>query len=323
MAGNSGRRGAVRKAKGGPRTGSGGQRRRGLEGKGPTPRAEDRVYHPAHDRKVAAERREAARPKRKLPGWVRALPEGTEFVVGRNPVTEVAAAGMPVLAVYAASGVIGDEKVASALQAATSSGAQLYEVQRSELDAIAEGQNHQGIALAVPPFEYAELGDLVDDARAHKTAPLLVALDSVTDPHNLGAVVRSAGAFGADGVVIPSRRAAGVSAAVWKVSAGALARVPVARVTNLVRALDDLKEQGFFVVGLDAAGQVDIEGLELADRPLVIVTGAEGSGLSRLVRTTCDVIASIPISRQVESLNAAVATGIGLYEVARLRRLGS
>ncbi|HHW84002.1 MAG TPA: 23S rRNA (guanosine(2251)-2'-O)-methyltransferase RlmB [Actinomycetales bacterium] len=323
MAGNSQRRGAVSKKKYAPKVGSGGQRRKGLEGKGPTPKAEDRVYHPAHARKVTEERREAARPRKRLPGWVRELPEGTEFVVGRNPVAEVAAAGMPMLGVYVASGMTSDDRVTEVMQAATAAGTQLFEVQRAELDAIADGQNHQGIALAVPAFDYTEVQDVVAEARSRTATPLFVALDSVTDPHNLGAVIRSAGAFGADGVIIPTRRAAGVTAAVWKVSAGAVAHVPVSRVTNLVRTLDEMKKDGFFVVGLDGGGEVSIEGLELADRPLVVVTGAEGAGLSRLVRSTCDVIASIPISRRVESLNAAVATGIGLYEVSRIRRLES
>lgn len=322
MPGNSGRRGAVRKggSKKGASVGSGGQRRRGLEGRGPTPRAEDRVYHPAHEKKAAAERREAARPKKRIPGWVRALPAGTEFVVGRNAVHEAVTSGMPVHSVYVASGVTTDERISHVLQVATESGTPMFEVSRSELDAVAEDQSHQGLAIAVPPYQYEDVHDVVDAALERATAPLLVALDGITDPHNLGAVLRNAGAFAVDGVIIPQRRAAGVSATVWKVSAGAVARVPVARVTNLVRTLDGLKDQGFFVVGLDGGGSTAIGDLELADRPLVVVTGAEGKGLSRLVRETCDVVASIPISSAVESLNAAVATGISLYEVARLRK---
>jgi len=320
MAGNSQRRGAVRKGgKKQPTVGSGGQRRKALEGRGPTPKAEDRTYHPAHKRKVERERREAARPKRSVPGWVRALPAGTEFVVGRNPVAEAVAAGMPLLGVYVAAGQTGDERVLEVLKAATHTGVQLYEVPRAELDAVAEGQSHQGIALAVPPYEYPDLEELVEASWEKTTPPLFVALDSVTDPHNLGAVIRSAAAFGADGVIVPARRAAGVSAAVWKVSAGALARLPVARVTNLTQALTDLKAQGFFVAGLAGGSGTTVAQLPVADAPLVLVTGAEGAGLSRLVRETCDVVAGIPISSTVESLNAAVATGIALHQVAQLR----
>jgi 23S rRNA (guanosine2251-2'-O)-methyltransferase len=142
----------------------------------------------------------------------------------------------------------------------------------------------------------------------------------VTDPRNLGAVLRSTAAFGGHGVVVPARRAAGVTATAWKVSAGAAARVPVARATHLTRALQSYREAGFFVVGLDGGGTTSVADLDVSSGPLVLVVGSEGKGLSRLVRETCDVIASIPIAASMESLNAGVATGIALYEVARLRR---
>ncbi|MDX5319045.1 MAG: 23S rRNA (guanosine(2251)-2'-O)-methyltransferase RlmB, partial [Actinomycetes bacterium] len=198
MPGNSGRRGAVRKggSKKGATVGSGGQRRRGLEGRGPTPRAEDRVHHPAHQKKVAAERREAARPRVRTPGWVRALPEGTEFIVGRNAVHEAVLSGMPVHSVYVASGVTSDERVSHVLQAATDAGTPMFEVSRSDLESVADGQSHQGLAIAVPPYQYEDVHDVVDAALEHVAPPLLVALDGVTDPHNLGAVLRNAGAFG-------------------------------------------------------------------------------------------------------------------------------
>lgn len=319
MAGNSQRRGAVRKSGSRQKVGSGGQRRRGLEGKGPTPKAEDRTYHAAHKKKVEAERRDAAKPKRRTPGWVKALPKDTEFVVGRNAVAEASGSGIPILGVYVAGGLSGDDRVSEVLRKATEAGAPMYEVTRGELEAVSDGQSHQGIAVAIPPHEYTDLADLVARAQEKVAPPLLVALDSVTDPHNLGAVIRSAGAFGADGVIIPERRAASVTASVWKVSAGALAHVEVARVTNLVRALTELKKQGFFVVGLDGVAGVDIGDIELYDQPLVLVTGAEGQGLSRLVRETCDITAAVPIASTVESLNAAVATGICLYQVTQLR----
>ena len=166
----------------------------------------------------------------------------------------------------------------------------------------------------------ADSGFLPTDGLPVRPQPFLViAIDRVTDPHNLGAVLRSAGAFGVDGVVVPERRAAGVSAAVWKVSAGAAARVPVARATNLVRTLKEYQKAGCFVVGLDGEAPTAVADLELATEPLVVVTGSEGKGLSRLVRETCDAIAGIEIASRVESLNAAVATGIALYEIARIR----
>jgi 23S rRNA (guanosine2251-2'-O)-methyltransferase len=146
-----------------------------------------------------------------------------------------------------------------------------------------------------------------------------VALDGVTDPRNLGAVVRSAAAFGADGVVVPSRRSAGVTAGAWKASAGALSRVPVARAVNLTRALESYKSRGLFVAGLDASGDTDLHEMTVADGPLVLVVGSEGRGLSRIVAAACDVVVRIPMASGTESLNAGVAASIALYEIAAVR----
>ena len=151
--------------------------------------------------------------------------------------------------------------------------------------------------------------------------PLIVALDGVTDPRNLGAVARSAAAFGAHGVLVPSRRGAGVTAGAWKASAGALARIPVARAANLARALASYRDAGVFVAGLDAAGETPVRDLDLATAPLALVIGSEGRGLSRIVGQACDVLVRIPIAARTESLNAGVAAGIALYEVAAIRSL--
>ncbi|MCI1642676.1 MAG: 23S rRNA (guanosine(2251)-2'-O)-methyltransferase RlmB [Actinomyces sp.] len=322
MAGNQGRRGAVRKptTKKGARVGTGGHGRKALEGRGPTPKAEDRTYHPAHKRKVAREKRaeqDAAIARARAKTSIR-LPEGHELIAGRNPVAEAVRAEVPVERVFVI-GNIADDRVEEVVRAAARTGAPVVEVTRRDLDVASDGAAHQGVAIEVPAYQYAQVEDLIADSMQQIGAPLLVALDQVTDPHNLGAVLRSSGAFGADGVVIPERRSAGVTTAAWKVSAGAAARVPVARATNLVRALQECKKAGFFVVGLDGGSDVPIRGLGLAAEPLVIVTGAEGTGLSRLVRETCDQVVSIPISSRVESLNAAVATGIALYEVVSVR----
>lgn len=325
MAGNSQRRGAVRKpgSKKGPRVGSGGQGRQALEGRGPTPKAADRVGHPAAKRKAAQERRAAAGPKAARATGKAASPSGdVEVVCGRNAVVEALRAGVPASAVYVATRIEADDRVREALRTATGRNLPLLEVTKPELDRLTDGAVHQGLAIQVPPYRYADVRDVVAAARDAGRVPLVVALDGVTDPRNLGAVLRSAAAFGADAVLVPERRSAGVTAAAWKVSAGAAARIPVARATNLVRALGDLKEEGCFVVGLDGAGPADIGMLELATSPLVLVAGSEGKGLSRLVRQTCDVVAAIPITASTESLNAAVAAGIALYEVARLRRVG-
>lgn len=322
MAGNDGRRGAVRRSgsKKGPKVGTGGHARKKLEGRGPTPKAEDRTYHVAHKRKVAREaqeEREAAIARARAKSSIK-VPAGRELIAGRNPVAEAVRAGVPVARVFVA-GSIGDDRVEEVVRAAAGQGAPVLEVTRRDLDVATDGAVHQGVAIEVPAYEYTDLKELIASSLQQVGVPLLVALDQVTDPHNLGAVLRSAGAFGADGVVIPERRSAGVTTTAWKVSAGAAARVPVSRVTNLVRALQECRTAGFFVVGLDGGSDVSVRDLPLATEPLVLVTGAEGSGLSRLVRETCDQVVSIPISGRVESLNAAVATGIALYEVASVR----
>ena len=327
MPGNEQYPGARRRtSKKGPTKGSGGKRRRGLEGRGPTPKAEDRVGHPKARAKARAEAQAAQPTHAKRLDKARDrfdVPAGHEVVCGRNAVAEAARAGVPITRVFMASSAASsgsDDRLGAVVRRATLLGAPVLEATRLDLEALTDGAAHQGVAIEVPAYEYADALDLLDRARGTGRTPLLVALDHVTDPHNLGAVLRSAGAFGADGVLIPERRSAGVNVTVWKVSAGAAARVPVARETNLVRTLTTLKKRGCFVVGLDGGGDTVLEDLTLADAPLVVVTGAEGAGLTRLVRETCDVIASIPISRAVESLNAAVATGVGLYEIGRLRR---
>ncbi|MBF0698203.1 23S rRNA (guanosine(2251)-2'-O)-methyltransferase RlmB [Actinomyces bowdenii] len=325
MPGNEQYPGAKRRpgSKKGATKGSGGQRRRGLEGKGPTPRAENRVGHPKARAKARAEAR-AAQPNhaKQLERIRRRYDVGPdhEILCGRNAVAEAAYAGVPISRVFMAVSAESDERLGAVVRRAALLGAPVLEATRLDLEALTQGAVHQGVAIEVPAYDYAEAIDLLERARAQGRTPLLIALDQVTDPHNLGAILRSAGAFGADGVIIPERRSAGVNATVWKVSAGAAARVRVARETNLVRTLGRLKREGCFVVGLDGRGETPIEGLTVADAPLVLVTGAEGAGLSRLVRESCDMLASVPIAAAVESLNAAVATGISLYEVDRLRR---
>ncbi|MBN9618606.1 MAG: 23S rRNA (guanosine(2251)-2'-O)-methyltransferase RlmB, partial [Actinobacteria bacterium] len=245
---------------------------------------------------------------------------GPELLVGRNPVVEALRAKVPATALYLAQGAEADERITESVRLAGNRGIALLEVSRGELDRRTGGILHQGIALQVPPFAYEPLPDLLARAAESGTPPLLVALDGVTDPRNLGAVIRSALAFGAQGVVIPERRAAGVTATAWRTSAGAAARLPVAQVTNLVRALRECREAGLFIVGLDADGTTDLDELELATEPLVVVVGSEGRGLSRLASEVCDLTVSIPMSPAAESLNASVAAAVTLAEVARRRR---
>ena len=328
MAGNSQRRGAIRKgaSKKGATVGSGGQRRRGLEGKGPTPRAEDRPQHKAHKTAKAAAKSSGGR----APGGRSAAGSrggstrrggkaSSEIVAGRNSVVEALRAEVPVTTMYVAGRIDSDDRVREALKIATQRGIAILETPRGELDRLTDGAVHQGLALQVPPYAYAHPSDLVDPQAPG--IPLIVALDGITDPRNLGAIVRSVAAFGGHGVVVPERRSVGMTASAWKTSAGAAARVPVAMAPNLTRALEEYRKAGFFILGLDMDGDVSLTELDLATEPIVIVTGSEGKGLSRLVRETCDVVASIPITAATESLNAGVAAGITLYEVARRRAM--
>jgi 23S rRNA (guanosine2251-2'-O)-methyltransferase len=315
VAGSSRRRGAVRKQGKAPTVGSGGQRRKGLEGKGPTPKAVDREHHPAHRRAVRTPRPDGYAGGSRHPG--RRARGSSEVVAGRNAVVEALRAAIPVTTLFVAARVDADDRVREALRTAGERGIPILEAPRGELDRLCDSSAHQGLALQVPPFEYADPADLLDPQAPG--LPLVVALDGVTDVRNLGAVVRSVAAFGGHGVLLPERRSAGMTAGAWKASAGAAARVPVARVANLTRALADFQKAGFFTVGLDMHGDVALPGLHLADRPLVIVVGSEGKGLSRLVAQTCDLLVGIPMAGPMESLNAGVAAGIALYEVQRLR----
>lgn len=314
MAGNSARRGAIKKTgKGNPTAGSGGRVRRGLEGKGPTPKAKDREGHVAYKARKRAENAKGTRPRRA------AKPGETEWVAGRNSVVEALRAHMPIMAVYVAEGAERDGRLREAFRLTADQGVSVLEVPRNEMDRLTQGAVHQGLAAKVPAYEYAAPDDLLDRAAEMKEQPLIVALDSVTDPRNLGAVVRSAAGFGAHGVLIPERRAAGMTASAWKTSAGAAARVPVAQATNLTRQLKAYQAAGCMVVGLAADGDVSLPDLDLADGPLVVVVGSEGKGLSRLVAETCDQLVSIPMVNSLESLNAGVAASVALYAVAERR----
>src|ERR1700739_822289 len=274
MAGNSRRRGAVRKSgtKKGSSVGSGGQRRRGLEGRGPTPPAHMRPNHPAARRAQTQSRRPAKGP------------DGTETVLGRNPVLECLRAGVPATALYVALGTEADERLTESVARAAELGIAILEVPRTDLDRMTSNHLHQGIALQVPPYNYAHPDDLL--AAATNSPPaLLVALDNISDPRNLGAIVRSVAAFGGHGVLIPQRRSASVTAVAWRpsagvawrTSAGAAARVPVARATNLTRALKGWADSGLRVIGLDAGGDTALDDLDGTD-PLVVGGGSEGKG---------------------------------------------
>ena len=311
MSGNSKNRPGIRKTnKKGAVKGSGGARRRGLRGKGPTPKAEDRVYHAAHKRKLERQRRDQGRHDRSA---------STELVVGRNPVIECLHARVPATALYIAQGTRNDDRLTEAVQLAHSRSIPLIEVPRMELDSMTGNGLHQGVGLQIPPFEYADVFDLIGTVADSKEQGMIVVLDNITDPRNLGAVIRSTAAFGGQGVVIPERRSASVTAVAWRTSAGTAARLPVAKATNITRALKEFQQNGYQVVGLDAGGDTTYDSYD-GTGPVVIVVGSEGKGLSRLVRETCDVLVSVPTTSWVESLNASVAAGVVLSEFSRQRR---
>ena len=325
------RAGAVRKGRKGPQVGSGGQGRQALEGKKPTPKAEDRPYHPAGKRKAAAERFEASGGRRKV-GQPDGAPQpqrqqrrakssdDVEVVTGRNSVLEALRAKIPATTLYMATRIEYDDRVKEVLQIATSRGIPILEVMRPELDRLAGFDSvHQGLALKVPPYEYAHPLELLDKVISQGKVPLLVALDGITDPRNLGAIIRSVAAFGGHGVIVPQRRSVGLTASAWKTSAGAAARTPVAMATNLTQTIKAYKERGVFVLGLDGDGDVSLPNLTLAKEPVLVVVGSEGKGLSRLVTENCDAVVSIPISSTTESLNAGIAASVTLYEIAKLR----
>lgn len=319
----------------GPTKGSGGKHRNALRGKGPTPKAEDRVYHKAYFAKKAADKRKRSDPR--LAARRRAArfaSDSDDLVVGRNSVLEALRVGVPATTLYMATRIEHDDRTREIIKLAGLHGLNILEADRLEMDRIAHTGNHQGVALRAQPYEYSSLKELADraerkakamenanDATARLLArPLFIALDGVTDPNNLGAVIRSAAAFGANGVILPERRSASVTAAAWKVSAGAAAHMPVARVVNLTKAIEALKERGYYAVGLAGGGNKTVGKTGFETDPLIVVLGSEGKGISRLTREACDCVAEIPMTNMVESLNASVAAGITLYAVDRARR---
>lgn len=385
-----GRPGAAKGGKGAVK-GSGGNNKRRLAGKGPTPKAEDRKKHKAFKLKQAEERKaralgiktagkgagnsktarelEAAKAKpaaraassrtaaprngRPAPAAGKSVRDGSrrgeflaptartagsagaarrsgdrvakaadaaEVLSGRNSVVEALRAKVPATALYIANRIEMDDRVKEAIKLAASRGIPMNEVTRPEIDRMTGYDSvHQGIALQVPPYKYSHPLELLDMIVARGQKPLLVALDGITDPRNLGAIIRSVAAFGGQGVIVPQRRSTGVTASAWKTSAGAAARIPVALAANLNATLKDLKKRGCFIVGLDGGGDMDMHDFKLGSEPIVLVVGSEGKGLSRLVQENCDAIASIPIHGATESLNAGIAASVALYEVSKRR----
>lgn len=398
MAGKPGRPGAAKSKKGG-KVGSGGNNKQRLEGRGPTPKAEDRKNHKAFKAKQAAERKAAAlgikivgkgagnsstarkfaseldpkiatartgkaapRPAAGRAGAATGSTRGTagtrdgarrgeflapsartagsagaakrsgqrvakaadasEVLSGRNSVLEALRSKVPATALFIATRIEMDERVKESIKIAATRGIPVSELTRPEIDRMTGYDSvHQGIALQVPPYKYQHPMELLDLILSRGQKPLLVALDGITDPRNLGAIIRSVAAFGGHGVILPQRRSTGVTASAWKTSAGAAARIPVALAANLNATLKDLKKRGCFIVGLDGGGDMSLPEFALGTEPLVLVVGSEGKGLSRLVTENCDAVVSIPITGDTESLNAGIAASVTLYEVSKRRAL--
>lgn len=242
-----------------------------------------------------------------------------ELLWGRNPVLEALRAGRPLQKILLARGTHG-AAVLEIIARAREEGIPLQEVDRSRLEAMTRGGAHQGVVAIAAARAYATVEEILALARQRGEPPLVVLLDEVTDPHNLGSILRTAEAMGVHGVIIGKHRSAGLTSTVAKASAGALEYVPVARVTNLAQTVDRLKEEGLWVVGAEeSAGTVlweaDLRG------PLAVLIGGEGKGLGRLLREKSDFLVKIPMQGRIGSLNVGVATGVLLYEVRRQRGL--
>lgn len=309
------RAGAVRRSSKAPAAGSGGHGRKALQGRGPTPKAEDRPGHVRYQGKSSSQgaSRGGGRPTVHKS-------RGVQLIFGRNAVLEALRARVPVSKLIVAEHVDMDARLRDVLDIASHRNIAVVRVPRPELDRITGPEAvHQGIAMQVPPYRYARLEGLLQAAADRGTAPLIVALDGVTDPRNLGAIIRSVAAFGGTGVLLPERRSVGVTAAAWKTSAGAALRVPVAMVPNLNQALKELRRDGLFILGLDGHGDTPLPSLRIAAEPLALVVGSEGKGISRLVAENCDQVVSIPIAADTESLNAGIAAAVSLYAISTAR----
>lgn len=264
--------------------------------------------------KIAGTDKKTARPER-LPER-RELPE--DVVVGRNAVTEALKSGRTVNRLLVAEHDT-QGSIREIVNLARESGAVVETVPRSQIEAAARGFRHQGVLAYTSPVEYTPLEDILDAAQSRDGAPFLLLLDELEDPHNLGAVLRTADAVGVDGVLIPKRRSCPLSATVAKTSAGAVEYVPVARIGNVAQTIRELKKAGFWIVGADMDGTADYFEADLTGA-LVLVIGSEGRGISRLVRESCDVLVRIPMLGKINSLNASVAGAILMYESLRQRR---
>ena len=242
-----------------------------------------------------------------------------EMIAGKNPVLEALRAGREINKLWIAEGVK-KTGVQELMDLAKEQGVLVQFVPKQKIDKLAE--NHQGIVASVAAYDYAQLDDLFNAANAKNEDPFFLILDELEDPHNLGSIMRTADAIGAHGIIIPKRRAVGLTAVVAKASTGAIEHVPVVRVTNLAQTVDELKERGVWIAGTDAKGSADYRKMD-ATLPLALIIGSEGKGMSRLLKDKCDFLYHLPMVGHVTSLNASVAAALLMYEVYRKRQEAS
>ncbi|ABA24011.1 RNA methyltransferase TrmH, group 3 [Trichormus variabilis ATCC 29413] len=245
----------------------------------------------------------------------------SDIIYGRHPVLSALENQRGLNRIWVTPRLRYDPRFHNLILQAKENGAVIDEVEPKRLDQITDQANHQGIAAQIAPYSYIEFYELIAQAKS-VTDPVIIVADGITDPHNLGAIIRTAEAIGAQGLVIPQRRASGITSTVVKVAAGALENFPVARVVNLSRALEDLKEAGFWIYGTAAGGSEPLHTVSFRG-PIVLVIGSEGEGLSMLTQRSCDVLVSIPLMGKTPSLNASVAAGMALYEIFRQRSLNT
>lgn len=239
-----------------------------------------------------------------------------EFIIGRNPVLEALKSGRDINKLWIAEGSQGGS-LGQITQLAKRNGVLVQFVPKKKIEQMVDGI-HQGVAAQVAAYQYAELDDLFNLAEKRNESPFFLLLDELEDPHNLGSIMRTADAVGAHGIIIPKRRSVGLTATVAKASTGAIEHIPVARVTNLSRTIDELKDRGVWIVGTDAKESDDYRNLD-GGMPLTLVIGSEGKGMSRLIREKCDFLVQLPMVGHVTSLNASVAASLLMYEVYRKR----
>ena len=244
-----------------------------------------------------------------------AVDENSEMIAGKNPVLEALRAGREINKLWVAEGVK-KTGIQELIDLAKERGVLVQFVPKQKVDKLAD--NHQGIVASVAAYQYAEIEDLFNAAKAKNEDPFFLILDELEDPHNLGSIMRTADAIGVHGIIIPKRRAVGLTAVVAKASTGAIEHVPVVRVTNLAQTVDELKERGIWIAGTDAKGSADYRKMD-ATLPLAIIIGSEGKGMARLLKEKCDFLYHLPMVGHVTSLNASVAAALLMYEVYRKR----